>query len=385
MSEILLPRGYKKEDTQKRKEWLEKKTGFHLNDSGPDNPEEFRGIIENHVGYMYLPLAAAGPLLINGSYANGEFYIPLCTLEGTLTMSMTRGLFLTRLSGGIKTCHIKQELSRSPIFIFKDIDHGKPFIAWINEHYEKIKSEAESTTRHGRLLRIDKYPSQNSVILDFVYDTAEASGQNMVTIATHKACRYINDNFRCDSGFRYYIESNFNGDKNPAYKSLLLGRSHYVVGSALIEGRFLRRILKVSARDYVDGWLQCTRGSQEAGIFGMNMHVANALTAIYLATGQDAASVVENSGGIISYEVRNSSDLYATITMPSITVGTVGGGTRLKQARKNLEFLGCTGKDSSKKFAEIVCACALALELSLGGAIASDEFAFSHARYGRNE
>jgi hydroxymethylglutaryl-CoA reductase (NADPH) len=136
----------------------------------------------------------------------------------------------------------------------------------------------------------------------------------MVTIATHKACKYINNNYKCDTGFRYYIESNFNGDKNPAYKSLLLGRSHYVVGSALIKGKFLRRVLRVSAKEYVDGWMQCTRGSQEAGIFGMNMHVANALTAIYLATGQDAASVVENAGGSISYEVRDSEDLFATIT-----------------------------------------------------------------------
>jgi len=383
MSELLPPRGYKKEDTEKRKKWLEKKTGFHLNETGPDNPEDFKGIIENHVGYMHLPLAIAGPLLIDGTYAKGEFYIPFCTLEGTLTMSMTRGLFLTHLSGGIKTNHIKQELSRSPIFIFKDIDKCIPFIEWVNQNFEILKREAESTTRYGKLLRIDKYPSQNSVILDFVYDTAEASGQNMVTIATHKACRYIIDNYKCESGFRYYIESNFNGDKNPAYKSLLLGRSHFVVASTLIEGRLLKRILRVTAKEYVDGWIQCTRGSTEAGIFGMNMHVANALTAIYLATGQDAASVVENAGGIISYEVRNSNDLFATITMPSITVGTVGGGTRLKQARKNLEMLGCTGKDSSKKLAEIVCACALALELSLGGAIVSDEFAFSHSKYGR--
>ena len=383
MSEILPPRGYKKEDTEKRKDWLERKTGFHLNEAGPDNPEDLKGIIENHVGFMHLPLAIAGPLLINGTYARGEFYIPLCTLEGTLTISMTRGLFLTHLSGGIKTNHIKQELSRSPIFIFKDIDNLKPFISWVNENFDEIKREAETTTSYGKLLRIDKYPSQNSVILDFVYNTGEASGQNMVTMATHKACKYIIENYKCDTGYRYYIESNFNGDKNPAYKSLLLGRSHYVVASALIEGRFLRRILRVNAKDYVDGWIQCTRGSQEAGIFGMNMHVANALTAIYLATGQDVASVVENSGGIISYEVRNSGDLYATLTMPSITVGTIGGGTRLKQARKNLELLGCTGNNSSKKLAEIICACALALELSLGGAIVSDEFAFSHARYGR--
>ncbi len=383
MSGTLPPRGYKKEDTEKRKKWIEEKTGFHLNEIGPDEPGDLRGIIENHVGFMHLPLAVTGPLLIDGTYAKGEFYVPLCTLEGTLTMSMTRGLFLTHLSDGIKTRHIKQEMSRSPIFIFDDIDKSKPFLHWVDQNFESIKREAESTTKHGKLLRIDKYPSQNSVILDFIFSTGEAAGQNMVTIATHKGCNYIKENYKCDSGFRYFIESNFNGDKNPAYKSLLLGRSHYVVGSALIKGKYLRRVLRVNAKQYFDGWRQCTRGSQEAGIFGMNMHVANALTAIYLATGQDAASVVENAGGIVSYEVRNNDDLYATITMPSITVGTVGGGTKLKQARKNLELLGCTGKDSSRKLAEIVCACALALELSLGGAIITDEFASAHARYGR--
>jgi hydroxymethylglutaryl-CoA reductase (NADPH) len=383
MSGVLPPRGYKKEDTEKRRKWLEETTGYHLNEAEPDKPEDLKGIIENHIGFMHLPMAIAGPLLINGTYAKGNFYIPLCTVEGTLTVSMTRGLFLTHLSGGIKTQHIKQEISRSPIFIFNDIDKTKPFLSWVDANFNKIKIIAESTTRHGKLLRIDKYPSQNSVILDFVFTTAEASGQNMVTIATHEACKFIKENYKCDEGFRYYIESNFNGDKNPAYKSLLLGRSHFVVASALVEEKHLRRVLRVSAREYVDGWTQCTRGSQEAGIFGMNMHVANALTAIYLATGQDVASVVENAGGIISYEVRNSGNLYATLTMPSITVGTVGGGTRLRQARKNLEMLGCTGEDSSKKLAEIVCACALALELSLGGAIVTDEFASAHSKYGR--
>jgi len=108
MSATLPPRGYKKEDTEKRKKWLEDKTGFHLNEAGPDNPDELRGIIENHVGFMHLPMAVTGPLLIDGSYATGEYYVPLCTLEGTLTMSMTRGLFLTHLSGGIKTRHIKK-------------------------------------------------------------------------------------------------------------------------------------------------------------------------------------------------------------------------------------------------------------------------------------
>jgi len=383
MSGVRPPGGFKKADTAKRRKWLEEKTDYQFLDGIPEEPDELKGIIENHVGYVRIPMAVTGPLLIKGTYANGVFYVPLCTLEGTLTMSMTRGLFATYLSGGIKTVHLKQEISRSPIFIFDDIDKSSIFVKWIDDHYDKIKCSAESTTKHGKLLRIDKYISQNAVILDFLYETGEAAGQNMVTIATYIACKYIKEKFEISSGYRYYLESNFSGDKNPAYKTLLIGRSHQVVSSAIIKSKIVTRMFRSTARELADGWIQANCGSQLAGIVGSNKHVANALAAIYLATGQDAACVAENALGIMRYEVRNGDDLYVNLSMPSISVGTVGGGTRLKQQKNNLELLGCTGKNSSKKLAEIICACSMALELSLGGAIASDEFAISHANYGR--
>lgn len=383
MPSVTPPRGYKKSDTEKRNKWLEEKTGFSLNDTEPENPENLKGIIENHTGYVSIPMAIAGPLLIKGTYAKGKFFVPICTLEGSLSLSMTRGLYLTYLSGGIKTLHLKQEISRSPIFIFEDLDDTVAFVNWIRDNFSKIKTSAESTTQYGKLLRIDPYPTQNSVILDFVFTTAEAAGQNMVTIATYESCRFIKDNYKSSIPYRYFIESNFNGDKNPAAKTLLLGRSHYVLASALIKGNFLKRVLRTSAKEYADGWTKCTHGAQIAGVVGMNMHVANALAAIYLATGQDVACVAENSVAVMTCEVRNETDLYATLTMPSISVGTVGGGTRLNQQNKNLQMIECTGKDSSKKLAEIICASALALELSLGGAIVTDEFAQAHAKYGR--
>lgn len=379
---ITPPRGYSEHDTEKRVSWLEKRTGFKLNDVGPDRPEDLKGIIENHVGFINVPMAIAGPLRISGTYAEGIYYVPLCTVEGTLAISMTRGLFMTYHSGGIKTRHIKQEISRSPIFIFDDIDKTPSFVQWVEDNYAAIRTAAESTTRHGKLLRIDKYIIQNSVILDFVYNTAEAAGQNMVTLATHEACKYIRETYHFDSGFRYYIESNFNCDKNPASKTLLHGRCHYVVASARIPGKFLKRTLRTTAQEFVDGWSHGSQGAQMAGVLGMNMHIANALAAIYLATGQDAACVAENALGIMTFEEEHD-DLIARLQMPSISVGTVGGGTRLAQQRRNLELLGCTGENSSKKLAEIVCASAMALELSLAGAIATDEFALSHANYGR--
>ncbi len=383
MKRITPPRGYKKEDTDRRRAWLAEKTGVRLAGLDHDDPENLKGIIENHIGYMKIPMAVTGPLLIKGTFAKGEYYVPLCTLEGTLTMSMTRGLYLTYLCGGIKTRHIKQELSRSPVFVFKDIDHTQFFTNWVEENFEQIKKAAESTTKHGKLLRIDAYSIKNTVVLDFVYNTAEAAGQNMVTMATHEACKYIKACYGCGTDFRYYIESNFNCDKNPAHKTVLLGRSHQVVASALINSKYLTRVLRTPARDYVEGWTQSKLGAHMAGVIGMNMHVANALAAIYLATGQDVACVAENALGIVEFEVRDEQDLYVTLTMPSISVGTIGGGTCLPQQRRNLELLRCTGRNSSRKLAEIICACALALELSLGGAIVSDEFAQSHAHFGR--
>ncbi len=377
------PRGYTKEHTEKRIRWLAEKTGFHVRNGEPDDPAKLKGIIENHLGFVPIPLAVAGPLLIHGDYAEGQFYVPLCTLEGTLTISMTRGLYLTQLAGGIKTRHIKQELSRSPLFVFNDIDEVEPFQEWVDASFESIKAAAESTTRYGRLLRIDQYTVRNSVILDFIYNTGEAAGQNMVTLATYEACAYIRQNYTSGRPRNYYIECNFNCDKNPAYKSVLHGRSHQVIASALIPGRFLRRVLRTTAQEYCEAWSHCTRSGQIAGVVGNNLHVANALAAIYLATGQDVACVAENAVGNVEFEVRDQENLFVTLTMPSISVGTVGGGTTLSHQKSNLEMLGCSGKNSSKKLAEIVCASALALELSLGGAIVSDEFAQAHAMFGR--
>lgn len=376
------PRGYSEEALSQRRKWLADKTGFELPEFSLDPPEELQGLIENHVGYVGLPLGIAGPLRVNGCHARGDFHVPLCTVEGTLSLSMTRGMFATYLSGGIRTQHIKQELSRSPIFIFEDHGDAARFLDWLEAEQASIRAAAEATTRHGRLLRIDRYPIHNRVILDFVYSTAEAAGQNMVTLATYAACRHIEQSFTGERGYRYRIESNFAGDKNPTHRTLLHGRGHHVIASCLVRGTAVKRVLRTTAHELAAAFNDINIGSQLAGVIGLNMHTANALAAIYLATGQDVACVAENAVGICLGEMQGD-DLLASLSMPSITVGTVGGATRLHQQSANLELLGCTGENSSKKLAEIICAAAFSLELSLAGAIVSNEFADAHARFGR--
>ncbi|MFO0888204.1 MAG: hypothetical protein U0790_03550, partial [Isosphaeraceae bacterium] len=205
------PGGYAAGDTERRARWVERLTGQRLGEMPLPPAEDLRGIIENHVGFMPLPMSVAAPLLIHGDYARGEFVVPLCTLEGTLTLSMNRGLLAMAMGGGCRTVHLKQELSRSPAFCLPSITEIAPFLDWVGDHADSILAAAESTTRHGRLLRIDPTPIQQWVILDFVYDTGNAAGQNMVTLATEAACKYIQEG----TGFPYYLESGFNGDKKP--------------------------------------------------------------------------------------------------------------------------------------------------------------------------
>ena len=383
MNKLTPPRGYTQADTEARRLWLKEQTGHAMPEFALDEPDNLKGLIENHVGFVGLPQSVSGPLKIDGTYAQGDFYVPLCTVEGTLSLSMTRGFYLTHRSGGIKTRHVKQELSRAPVFRFDEIEQALQFMEQLDAHYDEIKAAAESTTSHGKLLRIDKLPIHNRVILDFIYDTAEAAGQNMVTLSTDAACRYIVENLSNGTPYRYLVESNFNADKNPAHRSLMKGRGHHVIASFQVPNRVLKKLLRVSADEILEALVDKHLGSQMAGLLGMNLHVANALAALYLALGQDVACVAENAIGIATYEKRGE-DLYATLSMPSLTVGTVGGATRMNAQTGNLQLVGCAGGQySSRKLAEIICASALALEISLAGAIVSNEFAEAHAKFGR--
>ena len=374
-----IPRGYTAEDSQRRLEWLKSEQGFDLQDLPGNDPEELKGIIENHVGYMKIPMAIVGPAMINGKYANGKFSIPLCTIEGTLAASMNRGLYASSLCGGINVKHFRQELSRSPIFIFDDLNKSEDFQAWINKNTEEIIKAAQSTTKHGKILRIDQHAIQNYVLLDFILDTGNAAGQNMVTLATNVACDYIKQ----QTGQDFFLDSNLASDKKASYRNLILGRGHGVIAETHVSKSVMTRVLNVDPDFIIKNWTYFPIVSAMAGTHGNAIHVSNALTAIYLATGQDTACVAENSIGHFTIE-KVDDGITWRLTLPSLTVGTVGGGTRLNQQQQNLQLLGCdNGENTSRKLAEIIAAAALGLEISLGSAIMSHTWTSAHMKYGR--
>jgi len=375
----MIPKGYASKDTDKRLDWLSEKIGFDYDSDLSITPEDLKGIIENHIGFMKIPMAVAGPLKIDGKYAKGEYYVPICTLEGTLAISMTRGMIATHRCDGIRVSHIKQELSRAPVFTFDNLNKSADFMSWIDENFSEIKSVAESTTNYGKLLRIDQYPIQNYVILDFILDTGNAAGQNMVTLAAKNSCDYIKEK----TGAEFFLESGFNSDKKASARNMIMGRGHSVIAETTISNSVIRSILDVdiaNLKKYQEIGPTTTR---LAGTEGCHLHISNALTAIYLATGQDTACVAENSIGHYQIEPQEN-DVKFRLTLPSMTIGTVGGGTRLSPQQQNLKLLGCdTGDTAARKLAEIICASALALEISLFSALASHTFTRAHMKYGR--
>ena len=374
-----IPRGYRSEDTEARKDWVKRFSGIELDDTLKDDVEDLKGIIENHVGFLNMPMAVVGPLLLDGVYAKGEFCVPICTLEGTLAMSMNRGMYASLTSGGTKVKHFRQELSRAPVFIFDNLDESTDFQIWVSKNEAQIIEIAESTTNHGKVLRIDQYPVQNYVILDLVMDTNNAAGQNMVTLAAKVACEFIQE----QTNHNYFLESNLNSDKKASIRNMLLGRGHGVIAETTIKNSVMKRILKVDPDILYDNWTYFPIVSSMAGTHGNGVHVSNALTAIYLATGQDTACVAENSIAHFGLE-KTDVGLKFKLTLPSLTIGTVGGGTRLKMRKQNLELLGChEGENSSKKLAEIIAGATLALELSLFCAIGSHTWTDAHMKYGR--
>ena len=375
----MIPKGYAIKDTDKRLDWLSEKIGFDYDSDLSITPEDLKGIIENHIGFMKIPMAIAGPLKIDGKYAKGEYYVPICTLEGTLAISMTRGMIAAHRCDGIQVSHIKQELSRAPVFTFDNLKKSADFMIWIDENFSEIKSIAESTTNYGKLLRIDQYPIQNYVILDFILDTGNAAGQNMVTLAAKTSCDYIKEK----TGAEFFLESGFNSDKKASARNMIMGRGHSVIAETTISNSVIRSILDVdisNLKKYQEIGPTTTR---LAGTEGCHLHISNALTAIYLATGQDTACVAENSIGHYQIEPQEN-DVKFRLTLPSMTIGTVGGGTRLSPQQQNLKLLGCdTGDTAARKLAEIICASALALEISLFSALASHTFTRAHMKYGR--
>jgi hydroxymethylglutaryl-CoA reductase (NADPH) len=383
----LIPRfaeqGYSEEGVASRRQWIEKRTGEALTQVGDFSfkAEEMRGNVENPIGAAQVPLGVAGPLLVRGEHAEGIFFVPMATTEGALVSSYERGSMALTRAGGVGVRLWVDENRMTPLFVFEDVIEAATFARDLPGHFEALRAQAESTTRHGRLLRIEPLPMGRRVMVHFCYSTGDAGGMNMIAKATDQACRWL-----IERGIapKFYLFAPIDSEKHASSSLYLGGKGKKAVAGARLPASIVRSYLGTTPERMHDLWRNCVYGQFHAGSTTCNAHYANGLAALFIACGQDVANVANAAVGITQIELGEEGDLYASVTLPSLTVATVGGGTGVGTARECLGMLGCVGAGTAPKLAEITAGFLLAGEISLIAALAAGELVGAHDAYGRN-
>lgn len=347
-------------------------------------PEQsLSGNIENFTGVAQVPIGFAGPMLVNGQAAQGEFYIPMATTEGTLVASYSRGMRLTREAGGITTTVIDDAMQRAPMFAFTNARQALAFGQWVTLHFDDIKAAAEQTTRVGKLRDIEQYAASKLRWLRFNYTCGDAAGQNMVSKATKAACEWIMAHN--PPGLEHFVlAANLDTDKKHSHMNTLHTRGKRVVAEITLPKTLVNDIMHCSPEALFKQRQYSNMGALMAGSVNNGAHFANGITAVFIACGQDVANVAESSAGFTYSELTDKGDYYFSVTIPSLIVATYGGGTGLATQQECLGILGCNGPGNVNKLAEIVAATVLSGELSLASAVVADEWVSSHERFGRN-
>lgn len=371
-----------------RLNWVGEKSGADLQALAATRlePSRLTGNIENLIGAVEVPIGLAGPLLFAGHQAQGLIYAPLATSEGAVVASATRGATAITRSGGVRTRTVAQRMLRSPLFELSSVYGAVRFVDWLREHEEALRSQVQMVSRHARLIAVEPMILGRAVHVSFVYETGDAAGQNMTTSCTWQACQWILAQLRGDpdmSFVHFQIESNASGDKKVALQTFTSGRGSRVVAECRIDRAIMQQVLKVTPEQALHTYSLASVVSTQVGMVGFNFNIANIIAALFVATGQDIACVHECSLGQLSMSLCEG-DLYASLMLPCLVVGTVGGGTHLPAQQALLQLLGCQGAGHVGRLAEIIAGFCLALELSTLAAVTSNEFASAHEKLGRN-
>lgn len=374
---------------QARLGFLKDRTGTSLNHlSGAAKGfdlELLKGNIENYVGMTQVPTGVIGPLLVRGNHAEGAFFVPMATSEGALLASYGRGAKAVTLAGGTRAIVMEEKVQRCPLFRFQNLDGVIRFWTFVQESMPQLREHVNQVSRYAKLTGIAPNVEGNQIILSFEYTTGDAAGQNMVTICTQALCEWLLERAPEQPEF-WYIESNFSGDKKAVGDSFTRTRGKRVVAEIVLPREVVARVLKSTPEALERYYENATLAAMQAGALGITGHYANGLAAIFMACGQDVACVAEATVGVNRFEVtptKVGGDLYLSVTLPNLIVGTVGGGTNLPTQAECLNLMGCKGPGTANKFAEIVASAILAGELSIIAALAEGHFTSAHKALGR--
>lgn len=370
-------RSFKNHDERRR--FIEKNNDISLSQIGETFTDDIEKVhCENLVGAVAIPLGIAGPISINGSYVNGHILLPLATTEGALVASVSRGAKAITKSGGAMV-HIEHVgTTRGSLFEVANIREGARFRAWLQDNQDQLAREAEATSSHLKLIKLDSVQNGKNIYVRFYYDTGDAMGMNMVTIATEAICALIKKEKKVQC---LAVAGNYDLDKKPAWLNFISGRGRKGWAEVVLSKKIVSEILKTTPEALYNIVIKkCWGGSMMAGSLGFNAHFANITAAFFAATGQDLAHVVEGSQGITTAEVLENGDLYFSVYLPDIMLGTVGGGTKLATQTEARSIIGV---QKVEELTEVFVAAVLAGELSLLASLAENTLATAHKKLGR--
>ncbi|KAH9694246.1 3-hydroxy-3-methylglutaryl-coenzyme A reductase 1 [Citrus sinensis] len=375
-----------------RREALQRSTGKSLHGlplEGFDYGSILGQCCEMPVGYVQIPVGIAGPLLLDGR----EYSVPMATTEGCLVASANRGCKAIHLSGGATSVLLKDGMTRAPVVRFGSAKRAAELKLFLENpvNFDPLSMVFNKSSRFARLQTIKCAIAGKNLYLRFTCSTGDAMGMNMVSKGVQNVLDFLQAEFPDMDVIG--ISGNFCSDKKPAAVNWIEGRGKSVVCEAIIKGDVVRKVLKTNVDALVElNMLKNLTGSAMAGALGgFNAHASNIVTAVYIATGQDPAQNVESSHCITMMEaINDGKDLHVSVTMPSIEVGTVGGGTQLASQSACLNLLGVKGANkespgaNSRLLATIVAGSVLAGELSLMSALAAGQLVKSHMKYNRS-
>ncbi|MCK9580930.1 MAG: hydroxymethylglutaryl-CoA reductase (NADPH) [Methanoregula sp.] len=371
-----------------RRGYIEQETGTKLDKIGTFSIDIERVVkrnCENMIGTVQVPVGVAGPVRVNGGFAQGDYWLPLATTEGALIASVNRGCNAITKAGGAEVRILHDGMTRAPVFATESVAHAARVCDWVKEHRNELKTAAESTTSHGKLTDIVTFVAGTSVYVRLEFDTKDAMGMNMVTIASAKVADLIS---QATSARLIALSGNMCADKKPAAINGIMGRGRSVVAGVALSNELISKVFKTDAKSLVEvNYRKNLVGSARAGAMGFNAHAANVVAAMFIACGQDAAHAIDGSTCITTIDLTDTG-VYVAVTLPSLPVGTVGGGTGVDTQAECLRILGVAGGGTppgtnAKKLGEIIGAAVLAGELSLLGALAAQHLARAHQQLGR--
>lgn len=368
------------EDIKNRRRFLEKELKIRLeNIKKASIHNENQITVENLIGETTLPLGVAGPIKIKNSKSKFQnYYIPLATTEGALVASVNRGCKAINQSGGTKVFLEKIGTTRGPVYETKNLETGFWFLQWLKKNENLIKEIAEKTSSYLKYLKFDGKVIGSYTFVRFYFDTDEAMGMNMATFATEAINKLIRDKagIKCLA-----LSGNYCVDKKPSWLNFISGRGISIWADVIIKKDIVKKVLKTTSQKIFEIWLaKNIVGSTVSGTLGSNAHFGNIIAAFFAATGQDLAHIVEGSMGVTTTKLESNGDLYFSIHLPSVMIGTVGGGTRLAIKQEAIKITNAKTKD---ELTTVLAGAVLAGELSLLASLAEESLAKAHKNLGR--